>query len=169
MERIKTFLNKYFVLILYPVLSFIIPFLFTDLGLIGYQFGVGIFLTFLGIPILLIHTLCTAKHIRIIVGIVMVTLGVILIVDITNINPITEKFQDEYTIEETDQFLLLRADGYKLLRLDYTNELIYDVGNPLEVYVSVKKDRLGTTVYKNIKIKSNLMDDYVYPQPIETH
>jgi hypothetical protein len=74
----------------------------------------------------------------------------------------------EYTIEETNEFYLFRAEGYKLLYFE-KDDVIFSDKYPLEVHEFYKTDIFGYELMSEIKFKSEIMENYVEPKILENY
>lgn len=73
------------------------------------------------------------------------------------------QIDNDFTIEETNEFYLLKVEGYKLLKLE-KDEIKFDEQHPLKLYEFYKTDIFGYELIPDLQIKSDLMENYADPK-----
>ena len=89
--------------------------------------------------------------------------GLFLLYDIKERPFITDEYNKPVLISQTDSSIILEFTNKNIARCN-TNEVRTDSLNPIKVYESYRIDIFGKKMSGNVCIKTNLMNDYVYPQ-----
>ncbi len=143
MEKLKKyFLENPFIIFL-PFMCLVLPFILFDE--VGYQCVISLVWTLVGFVGIFTYKISEDIKTHLFMSFVIFLLGFVGGQDIRSTEKTTTEFTEDYTIEETEYFLIFRRDKYITCVIRRDSTLKYDTDNPLviyEVYKSIGLEHL---------------------------